>query len=130
MGRDGYYGNTSCPGREIEEAETRFFFVGRSYDGGASEVARVVERLSSGDGEDRMKELIEQIIKAMVDNPTAVEVREVQGEGTIVLELRVAKEDAGKVIGRKGRNAEAIRTILNAAGAKLKKKVELQILEQ
>ncbi len=77
-----------------------------------------------------MKELIEQIIKAMVDNPTAVEVREVQGEGTIVLELRVAKEDAGKVIGRKGRNAEAIRTILNAAGAKLKKKVELQILEQ
>lgn len=93
-------------------------------------MARVVERLSSGDGEDRMKELIEQIIKAMVDNPTAVEVREVQGEGTIVLELRVAKEDAGKVIGRKGRNAEAIRTILNAAGAKLKKKVELQILEQ
>lgn len=93
-------------------------------------MASVVERLSSGDGEDRMKELIEQIIKAMVDNPTAVEVREVQGEGTIVLELRVAKEDAGKVIGRKGRNAEAIRTILNAAGAKLKKKVELQILEQ
>jgi hypothetical protein len=77
-----------------------------------------------------MKELVEQIIKAMVDYPTAVQIREVQGEGTIVLEVRVAKEDAGKVIGRKGRNAEAIRTILNAAGAKLRKKIELQILEQ
>lgn len=76
-----------------------------------------------------MKELVEQIVKAMVDYPSAVEIQEVRGETTIVIELRVAKEDAGKVIGRKGRNAEAIRTILGAAGAKAKKKVELQILE-
>ncbi|RMF88270.1 MAG: KH domain-containing protein [Nitrospinota bacterium] len=76
-----------------------------------------------------MKELVEQIVKAMVDYPSAVEIQEVRGETTIVIELRVAKEDAGKIIGRKGRNAEAIRTILSAAGAKAKKKVELQILE-
>jgi excinuclease ABC subunit C len=73
--------------------------------------------------------LVEMIAKALVDYPDQVEVREVEGEATTVLELRVAPSDLGKVIGREGRTARAIRTILGAAGMKLKKRFVLEILE-
>jgi hypothetical protein len=76
-----------------------------------------------------MKELLELIAKALVDRPEAVEVREVEGEQTTVLELRVAQDDLGKVIGKQGRTARSIRTILSAAGMKLRKRVVLEILE-
>ncbi|MEK6560771.1 MAG: KH domain-containing protein [Nitrospirota bacterium] len=76
-----------------------------------------------------MKELIELIAKALVDKPSEVVVAEVEGEKTTVLELRVAREDLGKVIGKQGRTAGAMRTILNAAGTKLGKRCVLEILE-
>ena len=76
-----------------------------------------------------MKELIEQIAKALVDNPDEVSVRSIEGEQTTVLELRVAQNDLGHVIGKQGRTARSIRTILNAAGMKLKKRFTLEILE-
>ena len=76
-----------------------------------------------------MKELIEQIAKALVDNPEQVSVRPIEGEQSTVFELRVAQSDLGKVIGKQGRTATSIRTILNAAGMKLKKRFTLEILE-
>ncbi len=76
-----------------------------------------------------MKELLEMIAKALVDEPDAVQVSEIAGEQTTVLELRVAPDDLGKVIGRQGRTARAIRTILGAAGMKLRKHFVLEILE-
>ncbi len=76
-----------------------------------------------------MKDLIEYIAKALVDNPDEVEVLEVEGSKTSVLELKVAKEDLGKVIGKQGRSARAMRTILSAASAKLKKRTVLEIVE-
>jgi len=76
-----------------------------------------------------MKDLIILIAKALVDNPDQVQVTEVEGNQTTVLELKVAKEDLGKVIGKEGRNARAMRTILSAASAKLKKRSVLEILE-
>ena len=76
-----------------------------------------------------MKELIEEIAKALVDIPEEVAVREVQGEQVTVLELKVAPTDLGKVIGKQGRLAQSIRTILGAAGMKLKRRVTLEILE-
>ncbi|HZS50484.1 MAG TPA: KH domain-containing protein [Bryobacterales bacterium] len=76
-----------------------------------------------------MKELIEQIAKALVDNPEEVSVRAVEGQQVTVLELRVAPGDLGKVIGKQGRTARSIRTILGAAGMKLKKRFTLEILE-
>ena len=76
-----------------------------------------------------MKELIEYIAKALVDNPEEVSVTELEGQQASVIELRVAKEDIGKIIGKQGRTAAAIRTILNAASAKLDKRSVLQILE-
>jgi predicted RNA-binding protein YlqC (UPF0109 family) len=76
-----------------------------------------------------MKELIAYIAKALVDSPDQVEVREVEGEQTSVIELRVAKEDLGKVIGKQGRTARAMRTILSAASTKLRKRAVLEILE-
>ncbi len=76
-----------------------------------------------------MRELIEQIAKALVDNPDQVAVRPIEGEQTTVLELRVAQSDLGKVIGKQGRTARSIRTILSAAGMKLKKRFTLEILE-
>jgi len=76
-----------------------------------------------------MKELISYIAKALVDSPEAVEVSEVEGEQTSVIELKVAKGDLGKVIGKQGRTARAMRTILNAASAKIKKRAVLEILE-
>ena len=76
-----------------------------------------------------MKELVLFIAQALVDNPDAVEVKEIEGERTIVLELRVAEDDLGKVIGRQGRTARAMRTIINAAATKLKRRAVLEILE-
>ena len=76
-----------------------------------------------------MKELIEYIAKVLVDNPDEVRVTELEGEQTSVIELRVAKEDLGKVIGKQGRTARAMRTILGAASAKMKKRSVLEILE-
>ncbi|MBI3019470.1 MAG: KH domain-containing protein [Deltaproteobacteria bacterium] len=76
-----------------------------------------------------MKELIEMIAKALVDVPDQVQVEEVVGEQTTVVELKVAKEDLGKVIGKQGRTASAMRTILNAAATKLRKRCVLEILE-
>jgi predicted RNA-binding protein YlqC (UPF0109 family) len=76
-----------------------------------------------------MKELIEYIAKALVDNPDAVKVAEVDGERTTVIELSVASEDRGKVIGKEGRTARAMRTILSAASAKARKRAVLEIVE-
>ena len=76
-----------------------------------------------------MKDLLEEIAKALVDNPEQVSVSEIQGNQTSVLELKVAKEDLGKVIGKQGRTARAMRTILSAASAKIKKRTVLEILE-
>ncbi len=76
-----------------------------------------------------MKQLVEQIAKSLVDHPDKVQVREVTGEQTTVLELRVAPEDLGKVIGKQGKTARAIRTILAAAGMKMRKRYMLEILE-
>ena len=76
-----------------------------------------------------MKDLIKYIAQAMVDHPEAVEVSEVEGEHTSVIELKVAKDDMGKIIGKQGRNAHAIRTILNAASAKIKRRSVLEIIE-
>ena len=76
-----------------------------------------------------MKELIEYIAKALVDNPDQVSVSEVSGNQTCVLELKVAKEDLGKVIGKQGRSARAMRTVLSAASTKLKKRTVLEIIE-
>ncbi len=76
-----------------------------------------------------MKELIEYIAKALVDHPDEVEVTEVEGEKTSVIELKVAKEDLGKVIGKQGRTARAMRTILSAASTKMKKRAVLEIIE-
>ena len=76
-----------------------------------------------------MKELIEHIARSLVDSPSEVSVSEVVGEKTTVLELRVAKTDLGKVIGKHGKTARAMRTILGAAGTKLGKRCVLEILE-
>jgi predicted RNA-binding protein YlqC (UPF0109 family) len=76
-----------------------------------------------------VKELVEAIAKALVDNPDAVQVRAIEGERVTVFELRVQKGDLGQVIGRQGRTAKTIRTILNAVGMKLRKRFTLEILD-
>jgi predicted RNA-binding protein YlqC (UPF0109 family) len=76
-----------------------------------------------------MKDLISYIAQALVDHPQEVSVEEVEGNQTSVLELKVAKEDLGKVIGKQGRTARAMRTILGAASAKIKKRTVLEIIE-
>lgn len=76
-----------------------------------------------------LKGLIEQLVKAIVDKPEEVKISEVEGESTSVIELRVAKEDIGKIIGKEGKTAKAMRTILSAASQKLKKKTHLEIIE-
>ncbi len=76
-----------------------------------------------------MRDLIEYIAKALVDHPDKVKVTEIVGEKTSVIELAVAKEDLGKVIGKQGRTARAIRTILTAASTKLRKRSVLEIIE-
>jgi predicted RNA-binding protein YlqC (UPF0109 family) len=76
-----------------------------------------------------MKDLVKYIAQALVDYPDQVSVTEVEGNQTSVLELKVAKEDLGKVIGKQGRTARAIRTLLSAASAKIKKRTVLEIIE-
>ncbi len=77
-----------------------------------------------------MKELVEFVARHIVNNPDAVEVRETQGETASVLELKVAREDLGRVIGKQGRTAKSIRTILNAAASRVNRKVVLEIFEE
>lgn len=76
-----------------------------------------------------LKGLIQTIAEALVDAPEDVHVNEVEGEVTSILELRVAKDDLGKVIGKKGRTAAAMRTLLSAASTKLRKRAVLEIIE-
>lgn len=76
-----------------------------------------------------MKDLLVEIAQALVDSPEDVSVTEIEGEQTTVLELRVRNEDLGKVIGRQGRTARALRTLLSAAGMKVQKRFVLEILE-
>ncbi|MBN2109219.1 MAG: KH domain-containing protein [Deltaproteobacteria bacterium] len=76
-----------------------------------------------------MKDLVKYIAQALVDNPDAVAVSEIEGEQTSVIELRVAKDDLGKIIGKHGRTAQSMRTILSAASAKNKKRAVLEIIE-
>lgn len=78
---------------------------------------------------DQLKELVSHLAKSLVDSPYQVEVTEVAGEQTTVLELKVAPDDLGKIIGKQGRTAKAIRTILSAAAAKIRKRAVLEILE-
>jgi len=77
-----------------------------------------------------MKELVELIAKALVDNPDKVKVFQLDGEQSSIIELKVAQEDLGKIIGKQGRNAQAIRVIISAAGMKLKKRYNLEIVEK
>ena len=77
-----------------------------------------------------MKELVQYLAKSLVNNPDAVEVKETEGETASVLELRVAKEDLGRIIGKQGRTAKSIRTILNAATSRTNRKVVLEIVEE
>ena len=77
-----------------------------------------------------MKELVQYLARSLVDNPDAVEVKETQGETASILELRVAKQDLGRIIGKQGRTAKSIRTILNAAASRVNRKVVLEIVEE
>ena len=77
-----------------------------------------------------MKELVEYLAKSLVNNPDAVEVRETEGDTASVVELKVAKEDLGRIIGKQGRTAKSIRTILNAAASRTNRKVVLEIVEE
>jgi len=76
-----------------------------------------------------MKDLISEIVRALVDQPEEVSVNEIEGSHTTVLEVSVAKTDMGKVIGKQGRTAQAIRTILSAAAGKTRKRYILEIVE-
>ena len=77
-----------------------------------------------------MKELVQYLARSLVNNPDAVEVKETQGETASVLELKVAKEDLGRIIGKQGRTARSIRSILNAAASRANRKVVLQTVEE
>ena len=77
-----------------------------------------------------MREMVEYIVKRIVDNPEEVKVQEIKAEKVVLLEISVAKEDMGKVIGKGGRVANALRTLVGAAAAKLKKRVMVEILEE
>jgi uncharacterized protein len=77
-----------------------------------------------------MKELVQYLAKSLVNNPDAVEVKETEGETASVLELKVAKEDLGRIIGKQGRTAKSIRTILNAVASRTNRKIVLEIVEE
>jgi predicted RNA-binding protein YlqC (UPF0109 family) len=77
-----------------------------------------------------MKELVQFVARHLVNNPDAVEVKETQGDTASVLELKVAKDDLGRIIGKQGRTAKSIRTILNAAASRTNRKVVLEIVEE
>ncbi len=76
-----------------------------------------------------MQDLLKNIVQALVDNPEQIKITTVEGKHSIILELKVAKEDIGKVIGKQGRTAHAVRTILGAASAKIKKRTTLEIID-
>ena len=76
-----------------------------------------------------MRQLVEMIAKALVDKPDEVEVTEIEGEQTTVIELKVAKDDLGKIIGKQGRTARSMRTIIGAASTKMRKRAILEIIE-
>lgn len=84
----------------------------------------------SSSKEVKMRELVEYIVKAIVDNPDEVKVQEIKAEKVILLEISVAKEDMGKVIGKGGRVANALRVIVGASAAKIRKRVMVEILEE
>lgn len=77
-----------------------------------------------------MKELVHYLAKSLVNNPDAVEVKETEEEAASILELKVAKEDLGRIIGKQGRTAKSIRTLLNAAASRTNRKVVLEIVEE
>ncbi len=77
-----------------------------------------------------MKELVQYLAKSLVNTPEAVEVKETEGENASVFELKVAKEDLGRIIGKQGRTAKSIRTLLNAAASRTNRKVVLEIVEE
>jgi predicted RNA-binding protein YlqC (UPF0109 family) len=77
-----------------------------------------------------MKDLVLFLAKALVNHPEEVEVKEIQGETAAILELRVAKDDLGRIIGKQGRTAKSIRTLLNAAASRTNRKVVLEIVEE
>jgi predicted RNA-binding protein YlqC (UPF0109 family) len=77
-----------------------------------------------------VKEIVELIAKSLVDNPEKVKVSQLDGEQSSIIELKVAPEDLGKIIGKQGRNVQAIRVILGAAGMKLKKRFNLELIEK
>ena len=76
-----------------------------------------------------MEELLKRIVQALVDHPEQVVISAIEGKQSLVLEIKVAKEDMGKIIGKQGRNAQAMRTILSAASGKTKKRITLEIIE-
>jgi predicted RNA-binding protein YlqC (UPF0109 family) len=76
-----------------------------------------------------MQELLKNIVRALVDNPEQIKITTVEGKHSIILELKVAKEDVGKVIGKQGRTVHAVRIILGAASAKIKKRTTLEIID-
>lgn len=77
-----------------------------------------------------MKELVQYLAKSLVTNPDAVDVKETESDGASVFELRVAKEDLGRIIGKQGRTAKSIRTILNAAAQRTNRRIVLEIVEE
>jgi predicted RNA-binding protein YlqC (UPF0109 family) len=87
------------------------------------------EDAGMGSASEELRALVEYLARALVDLPDQVSVRQIEGEQTTVIELKVAKEDLGKVIGKQGRTARAIRTILNGASTKLRKRTVLEIIE-
>ena len=77
-----------------------------------------------------MKDLILYLAKSLVNHPDEVEVKEIQGEASAIIELRVAKEDLGRIIGKQGRTAKSLRTIINAAASRSNRKIVLEIVEE
>ena len=77
-----------------------------------------------------MKDLVENLVKALVDSPEEVDIRQTEGDSVIILEVKVGNDDIGKVIGKEGRIANAIRTLVKAAAAKLDKKATVEIISQ
>ena len=77
-----------------------------------------------------MKELVLYLAKCLVNHPEEVEVKEIQGETAAILELRVAKDDLGRIIGKQGRTAKSIRTLLNAVASRTNRKIVLEIVEE
>jgi uncharacterized protein len=86
--------------------------------------------LTSIVGETLMKELVLYLAKALVTHPEEVEVKEIQGETAAILELRVAKDDLGRIIGKQGRTAKSIRTLINAVASRTNRKIVLEIVEE